>query len=98
MSIKNQMALRRMREVYTEAFEDLLMVRPDLELTRERALDPAFMSRFFGRIEREGIHEGNANLDTIHFKLMASKLGIINSHPIWHQYLNGNNSKPGVLL
>lgn len=84
-SIASKMQVPKMRTAYINAFENILTVKPDLELTQRAALDEDFMRRFFAHIEMYGVER--ADLDTIHFKITAAKLGISNSRGGWDNFL-----------
>lgn len=92
--ISYRMQLPKMRAAYITAFENLLSVKPDLELTQKAALDKEFMQRFFAHIELYGVER--VDLTSIHMKITAAQLGITNTYGGWEQFLAAKQS--GALL
>jgi hypothetical protein len=90
-SVAVKMQLPKMRVAYIRAFEGLLAVKPELELTQRSALDEDFMRRFFAHIEEHGIEQ--CDLDTVHFKITAAQLGIMNTRAGWENFLNARGSR-----
>jgi len=80
------MQLPKMQAAYKAAFQNLLSVKPELELTQRAALDPDFMRRFFSHIELHGVN--GCDLESIHFRITAAQLGIPNNLAGWQKFLN----------
>lgn len=89
--------LQRMRNAYKKAFEGLLLVAPELELTQRNALEENFMRRFFARIELRGV-EPDWDLNAVAFKITAAKLGIVNSRRGWEDFLYNRRTTGTMLL
>lgn len=87
MSTKLAIAVPKMRAAYTEVWRDILMHRPDLEITQRRMLDEDFMRRLFTHIEMHGVV--NCDLESLSFRLMAAKLGVHNSQIGWKRFIEG---------
>lgn len=90
-SVINKMQLQKMQRAYRTAFENLLLVKPDLELTQKAALDEDFMRRFFAHIEMYGV--AKADLDSLHFRITAAQLEISNSPIGWENFFKGKNNR-----
>jgi hypothetical protein len=93
-SIAKRMQIPKMRAAYISAFENLLTVRPDLELTQKAALDEDFVRRLFARIELYGMKD--FDLSSIHCTITAAQLGIPNTQAGWDNFLNARQT--GSLL
>jgi hypothetical protein len=97
MSLKiNSTQLSKLKTAYKRAFEDLLMVAPELELVQKSALNEDYMRRFFARIECGGL--ANADFEAVHFRITSAKLGILNNRHAWEMFLSGKQQKKGSLL
>lgn len=88
------MQVPKMRAAYIAAFENLLTVKPDLELTQKAALEPEFVDRFFRHIQLHGVEQ--VDLTSIHMRITAAQLGIVNNYGSWDKFLNAKPS--GSLL
>lgn len=93
-SLINKAQLQKMQRAYQTAFENLLSVKPDLELTQKAALDEDFQRRFFANIELYGVER--VDLESIHMRITAAQLGIINNRLGWDNFFKGKQS--GALL
>lgn len=93
-SLINMAQLQKMRRAYVAAFENLLLIKPDLELTQKNALDEDFQRRFFLHIEKNGVE--SIDLDSMHMRLTAAQLSIDNTRAGWKNFFE--NRQTGALL
>ena len=93
----NPTSLLRMKRALQTAFEGLLSVAPELELTRRQWLDEDRQRRFFARIELRGV-EPDWDFSAVVFKITAAQLGIMNTRVGWENFLYARKVKSGTLL
>lgn len=94
-TIKNKQQVQKMQVAYISAWENILSVKPQWELTQAGALEENYMRRFFAHIELYGVER--CDIEAPHFVITAAQLGIVNTFSGWDRFLNGQ-SPVGSLL